>query len=133
MSTTEESLEKIVKRMFYIYSSKFEGRGLEVKIDNIQTHEYSQSKNYSISFNLVFNYGEFDNDITDIVCYDIKKIENECYDIFKRFYITEDLKLGTDSEDQVDDIVAYLYYLSMDAPKGICEFKLSFEYNYYFK
>ena len=133
MSTTEESLEKIVKRMFYIYSSKFEGVGWEVKIDNIQTHEYSQSKNYSISFNLVFNYGEFDNDITDIVCYDIKKIENECYDIFKRFYITEDLKLATDNEDQMDDIIAYLYYLVMDAPKGFAEFKLSFEYNYYFK
>jgi hypothetical protein len=119
--------------MFYIYSSKFEGVGWEVKIDNIQTHEYSQSKNYSISFNLVFNYGEFDNDITDIVCYDIKKIENECYDIFKRFYITEDLKLATDNEDQMDDIIAYLYYLVMDAPKGFAEFKLSFEYNYYFK
>lgn len=133
MSTTEESLEKIAKRMFYIYSSKFEGVGWEVKIDNIQTHEYSQSKNYAISFNLVFNYGEFDNDITDIVCYDIKKIENECYDIFKRFYITEDLKLATDNEDQMDDIIAYLYYLVMDAPKGFAEFKLSFEYNYYFK
>lgn len=133
MSTTEESLEKIAKRMFYIYSSKFEGVGWEVKIDNIQTHEYSQSKNYSISFNLVFNYGEFDNDITDIVCYDIKKIENECYDIFKRFYITEDLKLATDNEDQMDDIIAYLYYLVMDAPRGFAEFKLSFEYNYYFK
>ena len=133
MSTTEESLEKIVKRMFYIYSSKFEGVGWEVKIDNIQTHEYSQSKNYAISFNLVFNYGAFDNDITDIVCYDIKKIENECYDIFKRFYITEDLKLATDNEDQMDDIIAYLYYLVMDAPKGFAEFKLSFEYNYYFK
>ncbi len=133
MSTTEESLEKIAKRMFYIYSSKFEGVGWEVKIDNIQTHEYSQSKNYAISFNLVFNYGAFDNDITDIVCYDIKKIENECYDIFKRFYITEDLKLATDNEDQMDDIIAYLYYLVMDAPKGFAEFKLSFEYNYYFK
>jgi hypothetical protein len=119
--------------MFYIYSSKFEGRGWEVKIDNIQPHKYSQSNNYSISFNLVFNYGEFDNDITDIVCYDIKKIENECYDIFKRFYITEDLKLATDNEDQMDDIIAYLYYLVMDAPKGFAEFKLSFEYNYYFK
>ena len=133
MSTTEESLEKIVKRMFYIYSSKFEGRGWEVKIDNIHPHKYSQSNNYSISFNLVFNYGAFDNDITDIVCYDIKKIENECYDIFKRFYITEDLKLATDNEDQMDDIIAYLYYLVMDAPKGFAEFKLSFEYNYYFK
>jgi hypothetical protein len=133
MSTTEESLEKIAKRMFYIYSSKFEGVGWEVKIDNIQTHEYSQSKNYAISFNLVFNYGAFDNDITDIVCYDIKKIENECYDIFKRFYITEDLKLATDNEDQMDDIIAYLYYLVMDAPRGFAEFKLSFEYNYYFK
>ena len=64
---------------------------------------------------------------------DIKKIENECYDIFKRFYITEDLKLATDNEDQMDDIVAYLYYLVVDAPRGISEFKLSFEYNYYFK
>jgi hypothetical protein len=133
MSTTEESLEKIAKRMFYIYSSKFEGWDWDVKIDNIQPHKYSQSNNYSISFNLVFNYGEFDNDITDIVCYDIKKIENECYDIFKRFYITEDLKLATDNEDQMDDIIAYLYYLVMDAPKGFAEFKLSFEYNYYFK
>jgi hypothetical protein len=123
MSTTEESLEKIAKRMFYIYSSKFEGRGWDVKIDNIQTHKYSQSSNYAISFNLV----------TEFVCYDIKKIENECYDIFKRFYITEDLKLGTDNEDQMDDIVAYLYYLVVDAPRGISEFKLSFEYNYYFK
>jgi hypothetical protein len=133
MSTTEESLEKIAKRMFYIYSSKFEGRGWEVKIDNIQTHKYSQSSNYAISFNLVFNHGAFDEDITEFVCYDIKKIENECYDIFKRFYITEDLKLGTDNEDQMDDIVAYLYYLVVDAPRGISEFKLSFEYNYYFK
>jgi hypothetical protein len=133
MSTTEESLEKIVKRMFYIYSSKFEGRGWEVKIDNVQTHKYSQSSNYAISFNLVFNHGAFDEDITEFVCYDIKKIENECYDIFKRFYITEDLKLATDNEDQMDDIIAYLYYLVMDAPKGFAEFKLSFEYNYYFK
>jgi hypothetical protein len=133
MSTTEESLEKIARRMFYIYSSKFEGDGWEVKIDNIKVHKYVRSNNYAVSFDLVYNHGNFDTDITDMVCRDIKDIENNCYDIFKRFIINEDLKLGTDNEEHIDDIIAYLYYLSMDAPRGICEFKLSFEYNYYFK
>lgn len=133
MSTTEESLEKIAKRMFYIYSSKFEGDGWEVKLDNIKVHKYARSNNYAVSFDLVYNHGNFDTDITDMVCRDIRNIENNCYDIFKRFIINEDLKLGTDNEEHLDDIIAYLYYLNVDAPRGVCEFKLSFEYNYYFK
>ena len=48
MSTTEESLEKIARRMFYIYSSKFEGDGWEVKIDNIKVHKYVRSNNYAV-------------------------------------------------------------------------------------
>jgi len=133
MSTTEESLEKIAKKMFYIYSSKFEGDGWEVKLDNIKVHKYAWSNNYAVSFDLVYNHAFFDTDITDVVCRDIRNIENNCYDIFKRFIIREDLKLGTDNEEHIDDIIAYLYYLSMNASRGIAEFKLSFEYNYYFK
>lgn len=133
MSTTEESLKMIVKRMFYIYSSKYSNNNWSVDIKNITVHKYARSNNYAVSFELVYNTSDFDNDITDIVCYEVKKIETECYEIFKTFYITEELKLATDNTDVLDDIVAYLYYMNIDATIGKAEFKLSFEYNYYFK
>jgi hypothetical protein len=125
----EEKLNLLIKKMIYIFQSKYKYENTDWKYKLSKQQYYLTNKAKSAYFELTFTKNGLDADMFDEMD-EVKNIANNCFEIFSGFYITDDLKLAENSEIG-DDLIAYLIELNINNVNDSAMFKLAFDYNFY--